>query len=342
MSARAAVAAFVIAVTLASTTATADARSVVDHRAVLDVPVTFTVRNLDRTALGAQEQQTCPADPAARGALWTVSGHLVGSPDALHRHDRSLTVYVHGVGIDGSTAFLDHAFAEARDGRASLVIDRIGYGRSTHPDGNDLCTGAEADIVHQVVVHLRAGDYGGPSFQRIVLAGHSAGGLLAEIEAYTFHDVDALAILGYEDQGFTPVLLSALGEHAARCAAPAAASYQPTFDDLRSAWFSDDADPAAVADVVDHHEPDPCGENPLPYILSNPVQLAGVTVPVLVAYGESDALFDPSFASVQAAHFTDTVVTTVLLPHTAHLFMRERTAPLFRAQLDRWLASNGF
>ena len=344
MRARAAAAAFLVAVTLASATATATAetRARDDHRAVVDVPVTFSVQNFDRTALGAAEQQTCPADASQRGASWTLAGHLVGSPDALHRHDRSVTLYVHGLAASGTTVFGDHAIAEAREGRASLVIDRVGYGDSTHPDGNDLCTGTEANMIHQVVAHLRAGDYGGPSFGRIVLAGHSAGGLLAEIEASTFHDVDALAVLGYEDQGFTPVVLNALGEHAARCAAPGAASYQPTFDDLRAAWFSDDADPATVTDVVNHHEPDPCGENPLPYIASNPAALAAVTVPVLLVYGESDALFDPSTAPVQASHFSNADVTTVLLPHTAHLFTRERTAPQFRAQLDRWLTGNGF
>jgi pimeloyl-ACP methyl ester carboxylesterase len=206
-------------------------------------------------------------------------------------------------------------------------------------------------MVHQVIAHLRAGDYGGPAFQRVALAGHSAGGLIAEVEAYTFHDVDALGVFAYEDQGFTPFLLSELGKQAARC--PTAASgYAPTFDDrsdvvapadnTAAAFFSPGADPRVVAAVEAAHAADPCGENPIPYIVSDPVQLAGVRVPVLLVYGANDALLDPALAPVQASHFGSTDVTTLVLPHTAHQLMLERTAPTFRTDVSAWLHSHRF
>ena len=53
----------------------------------------------------------------------------------------------------------DYAAALARAGHASVVIDRLGYGASGHPDGNQTCLGAQADIAHQIVGKLRSGDY---------------------------------------------------------------------------------------------------------------------------------------------------------------------------------------
>ena len=309
--------------------------------------VTFTVQNLDRTALGPTELETCPAHPDQQGATWTVDADLVAPQRAVHGHDTAVTVYLHGLGLGGDAAFrsdaapgLDFARAEALAGHASLVVDRIGYGDSTRPDGTDVCTGAQADVLHQVVQQLRNGMYGGPAFDHVALAGHSAGGLVAEIEAYTFHDIDALAVLAYADQGFTPYLGNALGQHASACAAGPPSGYAPTFDDTKAAWLSSDADPRVVTAVAAAHVSDPCGENPLPYIGSNPAQLANVTVPVLLVYGADDALFDPATASTQASHFGSTDVTTIVMPHTAHLLMLEASAPVLQSKVDTWLRAH--
>ena len=332
-----------IALVSAPTAAQAD-----NHRAVVNIPVTFQVKNLDRTFFGPSEQQTCPADPATRGATWTIHGHLVAPVDGVHRAHRTVTLYVHGLAADGDTSFAfdavpgyNFALEEARAGHTSVVIDRVGYGDSTKPSGNDLCTGAEADMVHQVVTHLRAGDYGGPSFGRVALAGHSAGGLIAEIEAYTFHDVDELAVFAYADQGFTPFLGAALGAHAAACAT-APNGYAQTFTSLATAWFSPAADPRVVSTVEARHPADPCGENPGPYIAANPARLATVTVPVLLVYGADDALFDASVAPIQASHFGSTDKTVIVLPGSGHALMLDAAAPLFRATVDNWLDTHGF
>jgi pimeloyl-ACP methyl ester carboxylesterase len=341
---------------------------------VVERRVRFTVQNLDRTDLGATERESCPANPDEYGARWTIEGRLVG-PTSMWlapRGDRAVTLYVHGLAENGRTSFLfdaipgyNYAREQARAGHASVVIDRVGYGRSTIPDGRDLCTGAEADMVHQVVSHLRAGDYGGPRFASVALAGWSAGGLLAEIEAATFQDVDALAMFAYEDQGFTAVLGQELGRHAARCAAnggagepkfagslrPGPFGYGWTFDDRDDPLapadhtrllLSPGADPAVVEAALASHERDPCGENPGPYIATNPARLGQVTVPLLLVYGEQDPLFDASQAPVQASHYGSTDKTVVVLPHTAHLFMLEPTAPMFRAAVASWLSARGF
>jgi pimeloyl-ACP methyl ester carboxylesterase len=324
---------------------------------IIDRTVTFSVTNLDRTAYGPVEQESCPKDESEVGATWRIAAHLVVPRSVVESHRRAVTVYVHGVAEDGDTTFhllgvrgYDYAAEEARAGHASVVIDRIGYGPSTHPDGNDICIGADADIVHQVIGHLRAGDYGGPSFGRVALAGHSAGGLIAQVEASTFRDVDALAVLAYEDQGFRPFLLTELGKQTQRCGT-AAGGYAPTFDDrgdavdpadnTRAALLSPNADPRVVSAVEAAHQADPCGENPVPYIVSDPVQLHSVTVPVLLVYGADDALLDPSTAELQASHFGSSDIGIVVLPHTAHLLTLERTAPAFRSIMSSWLCAHG-
>jgi len=103
----------------------------------------------------------------------------------------------------------------------SVVIDRLGYGRSDKPAGSGSCFGGQADIAHQIVQQLRSGRYDGvvsPRFRRIALAGHSAGGLTAETEAFSFADVDAIAVIAYADQPLTPVAQVAADEAAAICA----------------------------------------------------------------------------------------------------------------------------
>jgi pimeloyl-ACP methyl ester carboxylesterase len=173
---------------------------------------------------------------------------------------------------------------------------------------------------------------------------------LAEVEAATFHDVDSLVVLAYEDQGFSPFLLQELGGHAARCAS-GGVSYSPTFDDRGDAvdgvdhtpgLFPAATDPAVVSYVVAHHEPDPCGENPLPYIASNPQRLSSVTIPVLLVYGGSDVLFDPTLAPVQASHFGSRDVTVDVIPGAGHVLTVDRRAPAFRADVGRWLDRRGF
>jgi dienelactone hydrolase len=112
------------------------------------------------------------------------------------------------------TAF-DTAAQLARRGHVSVVIDMLGYGTSGDPPGDMVCDGGLADIAHQIVSQLRSGCYRlgkgrGIAFRRVALFGFSSGGTVAEVEAYSFRDIDALALLGWSDQDTGPALLHAL------------------------------------------------------------------------------------------------------------------------------------
>jgi len=104
------------------------------------------------------------------------------------------------------------------NGPSSVAIVSSGSRRGIRtPSENlthrDSCTGSEADVAHQIVGALRSGSYriggrAGVPFSRVALAGHSTGSIIAQVEAYSFRDIDALVITAYADQGQTPLLLS--------------------------------------------------------------------------------------------------------------------------------------
>jgi len=107
----------------------------------------------------------------------------------------------------------------------SVVIDRLGCDLSGKPYDNNICLGAQADIAHQIVMDLRSGHHtvGGrpvaPRFATVTLAGHSFGGLIAQIEAYSFGDIDGLVAVAYSDQVVSPLAKRLLAAQAAKCVA---------------------------------------------------------------------------------------------------------------------------
>lgn len=168
---------------------------------VVEQPVAFSVKNVNRTRLACQTD----------GRNYTVRGHLVGTPAQLES-SRAVTLYLHGLGLgeffwrDQAVAGYDFAANLARRGHASVVIDRLGYRTSDKAPGFKSCIGGQADIAHQIVGQLKAGRYdgaGSPAFRRVGLVGHSAGGLITQVEAYSFSDARAIGVLAYADQGIS-------------------------------------------------------------------------------------------------------------------------------------------
>src|SRR5688500_15966813 len=141
-------------------------------------PVTFEVDNINRSGF------PCRSD----GARYKVAGRIVG-PANLPREKRVATLYLHEYSFGGfywnfqAVPGYDYATALARAGHASVVIDRLGYDASDHPEGLQMCLGAHADIARQIVDQLKAG-----GFERVLLAGHSVGAVAAELAATSFAD----------------------------------------------------------------------------------------------------------------------------------------------------------
>jgi alpha-beta hydrolase superfamily lysophospholipase len=311
---------------------------------ISDETLVFHVKNTNNSRV------SCPAD----NGPYDVVGHLTGPTEVVHRgRIPALTLYVHGDAVDESlwrydkTPGYNYAMEMAKRGFVSVTISRLGYPGSGKPNGNQVCLGSVADVTHQLVLALRHGNYRvgtaihGPLVQRVGLAGHSASGFTVMAEAYSFGDIDALAVIG-SGQFVKPRAPQAVLDQQMRCpsAADGYALIEAT-DEQAAADFFHDADPAIVADVTAHRPPDSCaGLMYIPSdIASDSAFLGQVSVPVLLVTGDSDAFFDdPAHEAMLFSGSPE--VKAVLMPDTGHAITLGHTAPQFRDLMAQWLQAH--
>ena len=330
-------------------------------RDIVDVPVSFQVQNTNTS------RDPCPSD----GKSYVVRGHLTGPRAAvLGPGPRAVTLYYEGFDSgEWSWRFrvvpgYDYAAEMAKLGQTSVTVDQVGYGSSGHPQGNDTCIGAQADIAHQIIGQLRSGTYSAEGtspvkFKSVVLGAHDVGGAAAEVEAYSYDDINGLMVFTYQDQGFTPFVLGIAANAGARCAAggepaypggPGGYVYYPQVSDWPK--LMPNSEPTVIAGAIASRLRNPCGLIPTTATTAT-LNFAGATtgagglgdihVPVLLALGAADPVFTHDGFSQQAGHFTGSDdVTAVLLPETGHFEMLDRNAPRFRALVADWLGTRGF
>ena len=345
---------------------------------ITSLAVTFTVQNVNRS------QVPCATDGATYNILGHVTGpqsKLVGSSRKKRRSGRVATLYLHGLGLGEWFWNLrnqlqpggepsgprpgtlikgyDYATALAKLGHTSVTIDRLGYGASGHPDGRRSCLGGQADVAHQVVQALKSGSYavigGNPvRFKRVALAGHSIGGEIAMIEAYSFRDVAALIDVSFSAQN-QPRAQVALGPTRDTCLAggepvfqtgpPGYAYYgSPPVSDFKAIMFH--SAPRVVTDAAGVlRNRDPCGDTDsiVPALLQQRVQVAKITVPVLVICGTRDVLFSTLGCKIQSERFTrSSRVTFQTVRNAGHAIALEAPKATFRRKVARWLERLGF
>jgi pimeloyl-ACP methyl ester carboxylesterase len=330
----------------AAPAAAAPAFSAVQSRAV-----TFEVHNTNRSMV------PCDSD----GAAYTVQGHLVGAAAQLDPGNpaRAVVLSLHGLGFGeffwsfDAVAGYNWAQQVAARGIASVVIDRIGYGRSGRPPGSQSCIGAQADVAHQVVQALRSGSYGMDgghplSFGRVGIAGHSAGGAISQIEAYSFHDVDAVMVLSYADLGPSLRTLGTLTQATVVClgggSPPGHAPFGQSDADFQALMFHN-ADPAVVTAVTAMRNPEPCGDDAslIAAIATDVREVPTITVPVLIVLGDHDAVFPPPAQESQRRLFRGSNdVTTETIPDTGHALTVERSIGATREAFVSWLCLHSF
>lgn len=334
---------------------------------IVDVPVSFRVRNTNRSAI--------PCVNAPDGGTYTVRGSLVAPRSRLAdlpalADDSSVALYLHGFGY-GEFFFrfkpvpdYDYGLQQAEAGHASVVVDRLGYPGSAGPaDGNRICLGSQADAADQMVRALRSGDYtigdddAGQRFDRVALVGHSAGGFLAELAQASFASADAIGVVGYNDTMFSGRALATVGLQQAKClTSPQRA--QGDSGPRNYAYFGEtpgafvighfhDADPQVVSEAVKLRNREPCGDvssfGPANAINQLRVQL--IRVPVLVAAGADDEFFPLPGPQVQGAlrfPLRAAEVRVEILENTGHAVTLGRTHERFRAVMDSWLGQGGF
>lgn len=173
---------------------------------VVSRSVTFEVENINATSV------LCSSDNQS----YRLRGTLVGPrSQVLGANAPRVNVLVHDLATGPwfwhlrRHSGVDYASRLAARGETSLVLDRLGYADSPIPDGNDTCLGAQADMLHQVVQHLRSGRYDfvrhpgreTPAAHHVVVQGHSTGAAIAQLEAATFDDIDGLVVMSWSDRG---------------------------------------------------------------------------------------------------------------------------------------------
>jgi len=331
-----------------------------DTARVVGMRVTFHVQNLNRSRV------ECP--DRADGQSYDIAGWLAtpASTPAAQPARRAVTLYLHGP--DGNLFHFqavpeyDFATEMAVLGHASLVLDRLGYGQSPTPAGFDTCLGGQADMAAQIVGELRSGHYStidGPpavSFGRVAIGGHGPGVLVAQAATYSFGGVDGLVNLAWSDEGFSPDASAATAPTFQQCTAGGEPKYSPdgppgyaffpiSDDAFARLVFSANADPSVVSAVTAGRERDPCGDldSLAAGIAADHAYLGTVTVPVVLIFGASDAVFPPPSEDAQRLQYVGSHdVTKVLLDGTGHALYLERNAAGMRAQLADWLGAHAF
>ena len=312
------------------------------------VPVAFDVVTHNDSGL--------PCDPLTLGGRHvTVRGHLTGPSSDLDSDQVEGTLYTHGDGYDESFwrysgpgsdgGNYDYADQMARRGHVSVTIDRVGYGASDRPNGNSVCFGSEADVLHQVIKQLRDGSYHGddtPRFGRVGLVGHSAGGLIVEQEAAGFHDVDALGVLDSGELDAQPLVVLRLGQEQVRCltSSDVYAPLEGSDAEFRSDHLHN-VEPEIADYLTAHRTNDACAglRNSGQAIAGNAIRNNTIGVPVLLLAGANDRFFNN--IELQAVTYSRSPKVTVqTVPETGHAVAFSRNAPIFQADMDRWLSAN--
>lgn len=89
-------------------------------------------------------------------------------------------------------------------GYAVFSIDRLGYGGSPRLMPELLSLDVHAEVTHQLIGRLRAGEVGGEAFEHVILVGHSYGTATAWRESAEHNDADAIIGTGWSNS-VTPV-----------------------------------------------------------------------------------------------------------------------------------------
>jgi pimeloyl-ACP methyl ester carboxylesterase len=127
--------------------------------------------------------------------------------DARSGHPPAILVLVHG--ITYGTYYWDFPYQPetystvnqlVKHGYATLNLDRVGDGKSDHPLSPLVNAPAQAEVVHQLVQKLKAGQIGGMPFGHVGLVGHSYGTVINWIESAIYNDTDLDIGTGYSDR----------------------------------------------------------------------------------------------------------------------------------------------
>jgi pimeloyl-ACP methyl ester carboxylesterase len=242
----------------------------------------------------------------------------------------------------------DYASRLAAAGETSLVLDRLGYGESRLADGDATCLGAQADMLHQVVQHLRSGHYrfersarATPAAEHVVVHGHSVGAAIAQVEAATFDDVEGLVLMSWTDTGASSRAVDEAARQSATCLrGDDYVGSGKSRKDYRNLLFA--TAPAVVQrTAVSRRDVHPCGDtlSLAQTVTASTLAAREVEAPVLLLLGGRDALTrDGSARRQREAYASSVSVSSHVVRAAGSALPLERSASRTRARVLGWLA----
>jgi len=290
----------------------------------------------------------------------SISGTLC-QPTKWAAGPHSVDVLVHGYTYNRSYwdwpqdpslySFVDKDLAA---GRATLAIDRIGDGASSHPLSTLITPTSDAYQLHQVISAMKA------RFAGVNLVAHSLGSYIAALETSTYNDADRLIITGLlHGEGPSFALLEESLYPASLDPQFAGSGLDPnyytTLPGLRGPLFYYGADPSVVAYDEAHKDVGPNSQlvlAALQHFILPPAlnETFKINRPVLLIDGTNDNVFcgltlacnDPaSVTAHEAPYYPDAAsLTTVLVPGTGHDLALHPTAPQSFADIDQWIRTH--
>lgn len=181
---------------------------------------------------------------------------------------------------------------------ATLNIDRLGIGDSGKPAALALNAQSSAYVIHQLVQKLRGGTIGNHAFEKVILVGHSFGSTSSLIAAATYRDVDAIILTGFAHQNTLDALIQLSKLYPAQLdprfiSARLPLGYLTTQPGARTGIFFDVGSSEVPVRQLDDilKQTATTGELATLTAALDPSISLSLTIPVMLAIGERDALF---------------------------------------------------
>lgn len=247
--------------------------------------------------------------------------------------------------------------AATQQGYATLNIDRLGYGRSDRPLPVTLDFRVAGYVTHQLVQYLRAGAVG-PQFQKVILNGHSMGGLTAQREASAYKDVDGVIVTGV-GHNFAPKGIAQVADKFypadldSRFQGKIPPGYLTTLPGNRADTFVRPGDYDPGIEPVEEQLKDTLSPTELTGITTDSYDASitrGIEAPVLYALGQHDLIWcpttedcntDPQFAAEGSFYGPEAEYTSYVVPDSSHSVNVTKSAPQFYQETFRWLDDKG-
>lgn len=158
---------------------------------------------IDMIKAGSTFQADVVGGPNTVSGTFNINARIC-APAKTAAKSNTVQILTHGVGFDKSYWDVAKGFsyidAAAAAGYSTFSYDRLGTGLSDHPaDANQIVQAPlEQEILHQLILGLKAGTYGGSKYSNVIGVGHSFGSFLTQGITNTYPtDLAAAVFTGF-------------------------------------------------------------------------------------------------------------------------------------------------